>query len=157
MSHNKYSSTRNSGGQNPFTETVRPGMRSLGTKTENLNRSRAVAQNEKHNERADTLEEVKSLLSQQSEENKLLKRQVVELSSTWSKLKPSASKGDSKSSHQENAPPQIAPLTADISKSSRSSQRRRFQKPVKTPQNYDGSQPLHDYLKHFERRAVVND
>ena len=33
---------------------------------------------------------------------------------------------------------------------------RKFMKPVKNPADYDGTQPLRDYLKHFERCSVVN-
>ena len=35
-------------------------------------------------------------------------------------------------------------------------QRRKFNKPVKNPADYDGSQSLRDYLRHFERCSVVN-
>ena len=35
-------------------------------------------------------------------------------------------------------------------------QRRKFNKPVKNPTDYDGSQSLRDYLRHFERCSVVN-
>ncbi|KAL9970195.1 hypothetical protein ACROYT_G022529 [Oculina patagonica] len=34
--------------------------------------------------------------------------------------------------------------------------RRKFSKPVKNPADYDGTQSLRDYLKHFERCSVVN-
>ena len=34
--------------------------------------------------------------------------------------------------------------------------RRKFTKPVKNPADYDGTQSLRDYLKHFERCSVVN-
>ena len=34
--------------------------------------------------------------------------------------------------------------------------RRKFTKPVKNPTDYDGTQSLRDYLKHFERCSVVN-
>ena len=34
--------------------------------------------------------------------------------------------------------------------------RRKFTKPVKSPTDYDGTQSLRDYLKHFERCSVVN-
>ena len=33
---------------------------------------------------------------------------------------------------------------------------RKFMKPVKNPADYDGTQALRDYLKHFERCPVVN-
>ena len=33
---------------------------------------------------------------------------------------------------------------------------RKFTKPVKNPTDYDGTQSLRDYLKHFERCSVVN-
>ena len=33
---------------------------------------------------------------------------------------------------------------------------RKFSKPVKNPADYDGTQSLRDYLKHFERCSVVN-
>ena len=33
---------------------------------------------------------------------------------------------------------------------------RKFLKPVKNPADYDGTQSLRDYLKHFERCSVVN-
>ena len=35
-------------------------------------------------------------------------------------------------------------------------QRRKFNKPVKNPADYDGSQSLRDYLRHFERCSVFN-
>ncbi|CAH3147049.1 unnamed protein product [Pocillopora meandrina] len=35
-------------------------------------------------------------------------------------------------------------------------QSRKFNKPVKNPADYDGSQSLRDYLRHFERCSVVN-
>ena len=44
--------------------------------------------------------------------------------------------------------------TTDVD--NKASQRRRLQKNVKNPQDYDGSKSLGDYLKYFERCAVVN-
>ena len=35
-------------------------------------------------------------------------------------------------------------------------QRQKFNKPVKNPADYDGSQSLRDYLRHFERCSVAN-
>lgn len=35
-------------------------------------------------------------------------------------------------------------------------QRRKLNKPVKNPADYDGSQSVRDYLRHFERCTVVN-
>ena len=41
-------------------------------------------------------------------------------------------------------------------KSSELSADRRIRKPVKVPEDFDGKQPLKEYLLHFERRSLIN-
>ena len=38
----------------------------------------------------------------------------------------------------------------------KSSMDRKMKRPVKTPDNNDGKQPLRKYLMHFERCAIIN-
>lgn len=118
-----------------------------------------------HEEKMDPLAlgQIKTLLLQQGEEKKVLQQQVLELSTALSHqqsmIAPVNSCPTQNPCYQAaSSSPQNTSLFEKRTNADKykAPQRRRFQKPVKIPQDYHGSQSLRDYLKHFERCAVVN-